>query len=71
LNRTHLVYAGRVHERPILAGGWPGSLIALHGCIAHRLSAAHVRARSRRYEALDPGRGRLEEEAALLRPYAD
>lgn len=71
LNRTHLVYAGRVHERPVLAGGWPGSLIALHGCIAHRLSAAHVRARSRRYEALDPGRGRLEEEAALLRPYAD
>jgi len=71
LNRTHLVYAGRVHERPVLNGGWPGSLIALHGCIAHRLSLAHVRARSRHYEALDPGRGRPEEEAALLRPYAD
>ncbi len=71
LNRTHLVYAGRVHERPVLDRGWPGSLIALHGGIEHRLSAAHVRARSRRYEALDPGRGRPEEEAALLRPYAD
>lgn len=71
LNRTRLRYAGRVHERPVLDAGWPGSLIALHGCIAHRLSAAHVRSRSRRYEALDPGRGRPEEEAALLRPYAD
>lgn len=71
LNRTNLLYAGRVHERPVLDGGWPGSLIALHGCIEHRLSSAHVRARSRRYEALDPGRGRLEEEAALLRRYAD
>jgi hypothetical protein len=71
LNRTSLLYAGRVHERPVLDRGWPGSLIALHGCIEHRLSSAHVRARSRRYETLDPGRGRPEEEAALLRPYAD
>ncbi|MBP1179384.1 hypothetical protein [Methylobacterium sp. PvR107] len=70
LNRTRLLYAGRVHERPVLDGGWPGSLIALHGCIEHRLSLAHVRARSRRYEALDPGRGRPDEEVALLRPYA-
>lgn len=71
LNRASLLYAGRVHERPVLDRGWPGSLIALHGCIEHRLSSAHVRARSRRYETLDPGRGRPEEEAALLRPYAD
>lgn len=71
LNRTSLLYAGRVHERPVLDRGWPGSLIALHGCIEHRLSLAHVRARSRRYETFDPGRGRPEEEAALLRPYAD
>ncbi|MEL6061915.1 MULTISPECIES: hypothetical protein [unclassified Methylobacterium] len=71
LNRTRVRFAGRVHERPVLDGGWPRSFIALHGVIAHRLEAAHVRARSRRYEALDPGRGRLDEEAALLRPYAD
>ncbi|WP_267355443.1 MULTISPECIES: hypothetical protein [unclassified Methylobacterium] len=71
LNRTGLRYAGRVHERPVLDGGWPESFIALHGLIEHRLSGAHVRARSRRYEDLDPGRGRPEEEIALLRPYAD
>ena len=64
-------FAGRVHERPVLDGGWPRGFITLHGAITHRLSADRVRARSRRYEALDPGRGRLEEEAALLRPYAD
>ncbi|MDP4023003.1 hypothetical protein Q8W71_10240 [Methylobacterium sp. NEAU 140] len=71
LNRRCVRFAGRVHERPVLDGGWPRSFITLHGVIAHRLSAAHVRARSRRYEALDPGRGRIEEEAALLRPYAE
>ena len=71
LNRAGLRFAGRVHERPVVDGGWPRSLIALHGRIAHRLSGAHVRARSHRYEALDPGRGRPEEEAALLRPYAE
>ena len=69
LNRMSVRYAGRVHERPALDGGWRRSLIALHGAIEHRLSRDHVRARSRAYEALDPGRGRLEEEEALLRPY--
>jgi hypothetical protein len=71
LNRAGVAYAGRVHERPALAGGWPRSMIALHGAIVHHLSRAHVLARSRRYEALDPGRGRPEEEAALLRPFAE
>lgn len=71
LNRTCVRYAGRVHERPHLEGGWPRSLIALHGAIEHRLSRAHVLARSRRYEGLDPGRGRPEEEAELLRPYRE
>ncbi|MCJ2133033.1 hypothetical protein MKK69_02950 [Methylobacterium sp. J-026] len=71
LNRTRVRFAGRVHERPVLDGGWPRSFLTLHGVIAHRLSRAHVRARSRRYEALDPGRGRPEEATALLRPYAD
>lgn len=71
LNRRAVAYAGRVHERPLLAGGWPESFIALHGAIDHHLSRAHVESRSRRYEALAPGRGRLEEAEALLRPYGD
>lgn len=71
LNRTSIRYAGRVHERPVLDGGWPRSLIALTGAIEHSLSGAHVRSRSRTYEALDPGRGRIEEEEALLRPYEE
>ena len=70
LNRTDVRYAGRVHERPEI-GGWPRGFIALHGAIEHGLDGAHVRARSRRYEALDPGRGRPGEETALLRPYRD
>ncbi|MBK3400904.1 MULTISPECIES: hypothetical protein [Methylobacterium] len=69
LNRASTRYAGRVHERPVLDGGWSRSLIALTGAIDHGLSLARVRARSRAYESLDPGRGRLEEEEALLRPY--
>ncbi len=69
LNRVSVRYAGRVHERPALDGGWRRSFIALHGAIEHRVSRAHVLARSRAYEALDPGRGRPEEEEALLRPY--
>ncbi|KQP10869.1 hypothetical protein ASF28_07200 [Methylobacterium sp. Leaf99] len=71
LNHRAVRYAGRVHERPRLDGGWPRGFIALHGAIEHGLSRGHVLARSRRYEALDPGRGRTEEEAALLRPYRD
>lgn len=71
LNRRSVRYAGRVHERPVLDGGWPRSLIALHGAIEHHLDRAHVLARSRHYERLAPGHGRPEEEAALLRPYRD
>ncbi|MCJ2080297.1 hypothetical protein [Methylobacterium sp. J-090] len=71
LNRSSVRYAGRVHERPVLDGGWPRSLITLHGAIDHHLDRAHVLARSARYERLAPGRGRPEEEAALLRPYRD
>ena len=69
LNRKAVRYEGRVHERPALDGGWPRSFIALHGAIEHHLGRAHVLARSRRYESLVPGRGRPEEEAALLRPF--
>lgn len=71
LNRREVPYAGRVHERPVLAGGWRETFLSLHGAIEHHLSRAHVEARSCRYEALDPGRGRLEEAQALLRPYRD
>ncbi len=69
LNHASVRYRGRVHERPDLGGDWRRGFIALHGAIEHRLSRAHVLARSRTYEALDPGRGRPEEETALLRPY--
>ena len=69
LNRARVRFRGRVHERPDLGGDWRRSFLALHGVIEHRLSRAHVLARSRRYEAMDPGRGRTEEEGALLRPY--
>ena len=71
LNHRDVAYAGRVHERPQPAGGWRQSFITLHGAIEHHLSRAHVEARSRRYEAIDPGRGRPEEAEALLRPYRD
>lgn len=71
LNHRSVRYAGRVHERPALDGGWPRSLISLHGAIEHHLDRAHVLARSRHYERLEPGRGRPEEETALLRPYRD
>jgi len=70
LNRVEVRYGGRVHERPLL-DGWPRSFISLHGAIEHHLARAHVLARSQRYEALAPGRGRPEEEEALLRPYSD
>ena len=71
LNRRELRYAGRVHERPDLGGDWRRGFIALAGAIVHHLTGDHVRARSRRYEALDPGRGRPEEVRALLEPYRD
>lgn len=69
LNRSDIRYEGKVHERP--ARPWQRSFISLHGAIDHHLPADHVRTRSTRYEALDPGRGRLEEAQALLRPYRD
>lgn len=71
LNRRAVRYVGRVHERPDLGGDWRRGFIALVGPIVHHLIGDHVRARSRYYEALDPGRGRPEEEVALLEPYRD
>ncbi|EAS50434.1 hypothetical protein SI859A1_00553 [Aurantimonas manganoxydans SI85-9A1] len=71
LNRRVVRYAGKVHERPALAGGWRDSFIAPNLVIEHHLSRAHVERRSERYEALQPGKGRLFERDALLTPYAD
>lgn len=71
LNRRAVRYAGQVHERPALAGGWRDSFIAPNLVIEHHLSRAHVERRSERYEALQPGKGRLFERDALLTPYAD
>lgn len=69
LNRSHVRFTGRVHERPDLGGDWRQGFIALGGAIEHRLTRTHVAARSTRYETMDPGRGRPEEQTALLRPY--
>ena len=67
LNRRSVRYENPVHERP--ARPWQRSLLFLGGGIRHHLQRAHVEARSRRYEAMNPGGGRLFEEAELLRPY--
>ena len=67
LNRRDVVFEGRVHERP--ARPWQRSLLFLGGGIRHHLNRAHVESRSRRYETMAPGGGRLFEEADLLRPY--
>ena len=71
LNRRPVRYAGKVHERPALPGGWRDSFIAPNLVIEHHLSRAHVERRSERYEASQPGGGRLFERDALLTPYAD
>lgn len=68
LNRREVRFGGTVHERPVLAH-WRESWIALPGAILHHLSREHVEARSRRYEAMAPGGGRLFETEALLRPF--
>ncbi|WP_062223380.1 hypothetical protein [Aureimonas sp. D3] len=67
LNRRSVRYENPVHERP--ARPWQQSLLFLGGGIRHHLGRAHVEARSRRYEAMNPGGGRLFEESELLRPY--
>ena len=69
LNKKAVRYAGAVHERPDLPRGWRDSLIAPNLVIEHRLSRAHVEARSKAYEALSPGQGRIFEASDLLRPY--
>ena len=69
LNRATVRFGGRVHERPVLPGGWPQGFIALSGAINHHLSAEHVVERSRRYEALAPGHGRPDEARQLIQPY--
>ncbi|SMC89049.1 hypothetical protein SAMN06297251_111137 [Fulvimarina manganoxydans] len=69
LNRKAVRYAGAVHERPDLPRGWRDSMIAPNLVIEHRLSRAHVEARSKAYEAMSPGHGRTFEAGDLLRPY--
>ncbi|CZT37419.1 hypothetical protein [Rhizobium sp. 9140] len=68
LNRREVVYEGIVHERPVRS--WQTSFIALSGAIRHHLTAEHVARRSKGYEQLQPGGGRLFEEDALQRPFS-
>ena len=69
LNRTHIRYRGRVHERPD-PGGWRRTTIALCATIVHRLDGERVRRRSVEYEAMGDGGARPGDEEALLRPFA-
>ncbi|GHD18097.1 hypothetical protein GCM10016234_28030 [Tianweitania populi] len=67
LNRREVRFAGSVHERPVRP--WQKSFIALNAAIDHHLTRSHVLARSKHYEALAPGEGRLDEMRTLLEPY--
>ncbi len=68
LNRRDISYEGIVHERPTRA--WQKSFIALSGVIRHHLTADRVANRSKIYERLQPGGGRLFEEHALQRSFS-
>lgn len=67
LNRKDVRYENKVHERPIRH--WHHSVIMLGTNIVHNLTYAHVSARSQKYEQADPGKGRLFEQAELLKPF--
>ncbi|WAP66741.1 glycosyltransferase family protein [Jiella pelagia] len=69
LNHRTVQFEGTVHERPAPPRGWRDSFIAPNLAIDHHLTAAHVEARSARYEQLSPGKGRMFERDALLTPY--
>ncbi|PTW45115.1 hypothetical protein C8J25_108207 [Sphingomonas faeni] len=67
LNRSDIRFAGRVHERPVVA--FVESSLALAGALEHRLDGERVRERTRIYEAMSTGAGRPEDEALLLAPF--
>ena len=68
LNRREVSYEGIVHERP--ARAWQNSFIALSGVIRHHLTGEHVARRSKAYETLQPGGGRVFEERVLQRSFS-
>ncbi|MGB3723769.1 MAG: hypothetical protein WA979_13260 [Pacificimonas sp.] len=67
LNRSHVHYAGKVHERPVRP--WQASTLILSGAIDHCLQPARVKMRTREYGMMAPGADRLADEQALLRPF--
>jgi len=67
LNRREVSYEGVVHERPDRP--WQNSMIAVGTDIVHTLSSSHVHKRSKHYDDIDPGNGRLHEESQLTVPY--
>ncbi|MES3152293.1 hypothetical protein [Sphingomonas faeni] len=67
LNRDDIRFAGRVHERPVVP--FVESSLALAGALVHRLDGKRVRERTRIYEAMSTGAGRVEDEALLLAPF--
>lgn len=67
LNRSTVRYEGTVHERPDRP--WQKSMIATGMDIDHMLEKAHVDRRSKLYDDISPGNGRLEEENTLKASY--
>ncbi len=67
LNRADIRFDGIVHERPVVPFG--ETSLGLAGAIEHRLTRERVVARSRLYEAMREGAGRVSDEEALLSPF--
>ncbi|MBB6510491.1 hypothetical protein F4695_003882 [Rhizobium soli] len=67
LNRSHVVFDGMVHERPLRP--WQVSTIAIGCNIAHQLDSEHVATRSNRYDEISPGLGRVHEREELDKPF--
>lgn len=67
LNRSHVVFDGAVHERPLRP--WQVSTIAIGCNITHHLDSAHVATRSYQYDKISPGLGRVHEREEFAEPF--
>ncbi|MDB5687565.1 MAG: hypothetical protein JWR77_2154, partial [Rhizorhabdus sp.] len=70
LNRSDVRFSGRVHEIPTERHEWRKVWLCFAGHIEHQLSCDRVIERSRRYEAMEPGAGRPQDEQTLLEDYS-
>ena len=72
LCRRTVAYEGQVHERPVVTNRARRTRLALGVPIEHAISAARVRQRTARYDAMSAGAtdtARRGDEAALLTPF--